>query len=100
MKTKTYSGLGLHFQSHDAYATESQGSVQDRTQEHLVSSDKAIVAARKLLEAAVRQVEAGKDAPHVVRTPSNNRFSHLVVLSEMIPADADWHEVTRKAAEV
>ncbi|HEX9878938.1 MAG TPA: Rieske 2Fe-2S domain-containing protein [Candidatus Binatia bacterium] len=98
MKTKTYSGLGLHFQSHDAYATESQGFVQDRTREHLVSSDKAIVAARKLLESAIRQVQAGREAPHVVRSPSQNKFPHLVVLSEMIPAAADWHDAARKAA--
>jgi hypothetical protein len=37
------------FQAHDLFATTSQGAVQDRTEEHLFSSDKAIVAARKRL---------------------------------------------------
>ena len=48
MQTKTFTGMGLNFQAHDAFATESQGTIQDRTSEHLVTSDKAIVAARTL----------------------------------------------------
>ena len=34
MKTKTFTGMGINFQAHDAFATESQGPVQDRTNEH------------------------------------------------------------------
>ena len=49
MTAKSFTGMGFNFQAHDAFATESQGAIQDRTEEHLVSSDKAIVAARKLL---------------------------------------------------
>src|ERR1041385_6812461 len=49
MTTKTYTGMGIGFQAHDAFATSSQGAIQDRSHEHLVSSDKAIVAARKLM---------------------------------------------------
>ena len=37
MKTKTYAGMGSGFQAHDAFATASQGAVQDRSEEHLVS---------------------------------------------------------------
>src|SRR5262249_33596302 len=40
MKTKTFAGMGHGFQAHDAFATASQGTIQDRTDEHLVSSDK------------------------------------------------------------
>ena len=57
MKTKTFTGMGINFQAHDAFATESQGPVQDRTNEHVVSSDKAIVAARKLLLSAMQRGE-------------------------------------------
>jgi len=49
MKTQTFSGMRSGFQAHDLFATTSQGAVQDRTEEHLFSSDKAIVAARKRL---------------------------------------------------
>ena len=59
--------MGLNFQAHDAFATESQGPVQDRTAEHLVSSDKAIVAARKLLLNAMKDAKNGRDPQHVIR---------------------------------
>src|SRR6185503_3233510 len=94
MKTKTYAGMGSGFQAHDAFATASQGAVQDRTDEHLVSSDKAIVAARKLMEKAISAIREGREPPHVVRTASENRFPHLLVLSDMIPND-DWKGYTK-----
>jgi phthalate 4,5-dioxygenase len=96
MKTKTYAGMGSGFQAHDAFATASQGAIQDRTDEHLVSSDKAIVAARKLLEKAIRDLQEGREPPHVIREPSQNRFPHLLVISDMIPDTGDWKEYTRK----
>jgi hypothetical protein len=96
MKTKTYAGMGSGFQAHDAFATASQGAIQDRTDEHLVSSDKAIVAARKLLEKAIRDVQERREPPHVIREPGQNRFPHLLVISDMIPDTGDWKEYTRK----
>jgi len=99
LRTKTYTGLGRHFPTHDAYATESQGPIQGRTQEHVVSSDKAIVAARKQLLQAMKDVQEGKDPPHVVRDPKLNRFSHLVVISEVIPSEVDWKDHAKKAVD-
>jgi hypothetical protein len=99
MKTKTYAGMGTGFQAHDAFATASQGAIQDRTGEHLVSSDKAIVAARKLLEKAIKDVQEGREPPHIVREPSKNRFPHLLVLSDMIPSASDWKEYTKSLEE-
>ncbi|MGH7824641.1 MAG: Rieske 2Fe-2S domain-containing protein [Candidatus Binatia bacterium] len=95
MKTKTYAGMGSGFQAHDAFATASQGTIQNRAEEHLVSSDKAIVAARKLLAQAIRDVQEGRDPPHVIRAPSENRVPHLLVVSQMIPNSSDWKEYTR-----
>ena len=95
MKTKTYSGMGHGFQAHDVFATTSQGPIQDRTEEHLVSSDKAIVAARKLIEKAIRDVQEGREPPQVIRDPSQNRFPHLLVISDMIPGTTDWKEYTK-----
>jgi phthalate 4,5-dioxygenase len=96
MKTKTYAGMGHGFQAHDAFATSSQGTIQDRADEHLVSSDKAIIAARKLLEKAIRDVQEGKDPAHVARDPSQNRFPHLLVISDMIPNTSDWKDYTKE----
>ena len=95
MKSKTYAGMGSGFQAHDAFATASQGRVQDRSEERLVSSDKAIVAARKLMEKAIRDVQEGKDPPHVIRSASANRFPHFMVVSDMIPSASDWRQYTK-----
>ena len=99
MRTKTYAGMGTGFQAHDAFATASQGAIQDRTGEHLVSSDKAIVAARKLLEKAIKDIQEGREPPHIVREPSKNRFPHLLVLSDMIPNASDWKDYTKSLEE-
>ena len=96
MKTKTFTGMGSGFQAHDAFATASQGAIQDRTEEHLVSSDKAIIAARKLLEKAIRDVQEGREPPHVIREPSQNRFPHFLVISDMIPDTSNWKAYTQR----
>ena len=95
MRTQTYAGMGSGFQAHDAFATASQGAVQDRTEENLVSSDKAIIAARKLLERAIKDVQAGREPPHLIRSPGQNRFPQLLVISDMISDDSDWKEYTK-----
>jgi phenylpropionate dioxygenase-like ring-hydroxylating dioxygenase large terminal subunit len=95
MKTQTFTGMGTNFQVHDAFATESQGRVQNRTEENLVSSDKAIVAARKLILNGIKAVQEGRDPQHVVRDPAENRFNDIVVFSEVIPNSTDWKEYTR-----
>jgi phthalate 4,5-dioxygenase oxygenase subunit len=96
MATKSFTGMGFNFQAHDAFATESQGAIQDRTQEHLVTSDKAIVGARKLLLKAIADLGEGRDPQHVVRDPQSNSFLHLQVFSEVIPVSADVRQHTRE----
>jgi hypothetical protein len=98
MLTQTYTGMGSGFQTHDAFATGSQGAVQDRTQEHIVSSDIAIVAARKLMEKAIRDVQGGREPPHVIRTSEQNNLSHLLVISDLVSDVSDWKEYTRQQA--
>lgn len=95
MKTKTYAGMGTGFQAHDAFATASQGAVQDRREEHLVSSDRAIGAARKLMEKAIKDMEQGREPPHVIRNSADNRFPNFLVISDMVPGGGDWKDYTR-----
>ena len=52
---RTYTGMGEDINVHDQWAVEGQGRIQDRTKEHLGTSDKAIVAYRRLLLAAIEQ---------------------------------------------
>ena len=95
MRTQTYTGMGSGFQTHDVFATGSQGPIQDRTKENIVSSDIAIVAARKLMEKAIRDVQEGREPPHVLRQPAQNNLSHLLVISDLISGVSDWKGYTR-----
>jgi hypothetical protein len=96
MKDKSFSGIGYNFQAQDACVIESAGRVQDRTKEHLVSSDKAIVAARKLLLKGIQDVKDGRDPLHVVRDPSKNDFAHLAVISEVAAKTADIRSIVQQ----
>ncbi len=97
MKTKVYTGLGTFFPSHDFYATETQRPIQDRTQEVVGHSDIAIVAARKLILNGIKDIQEGREALHVIKDPKQNRFPHMVVISQSVSSSTDWKEYTRKA---
>jgi phthalate 4,5-dioxygenase len=90
MKTDTFTGMGRVFQVHDAYAVETQGPVQDRTAEHLGYTDKAITAARKMLLHAVRELQDGREPPHVIRDQAEAHVPNLVVRADVIARDLDW----------
>jgi nitrite reductase/ring-hydroxylating ferredoxin subunit len=59
-RDQTYTGMGLDINVHDQWAVESQGRIQDRTREHLGTTDKGIVAYRKMLLAEIKKAEEGK----------------------------------------
>jgi hypothetical protein len=86
----TYCGIGTGFALHDTWAVENLGTIVDRTQEHLGYEDKSVIVMRKRMFQAIRDVQEGRDPPHVVRDPSANRFPELVVLADVLPTDADW----------
>ena len=56
---ETYTGMGPDINVHDQWACESMGAIQDRTNEHLGTSDKAIIAYRKLLRGAIDDAANG-----------------------------------------
>ena len=60
-KTLTYTGMGLDINVHDQWACESMGPIQDRTKEHLATTDRAISGYRRLLMQAIDQFEAGEE---------------------------------------
>jgi phenylpropionate dioxygenase-like ring-hydroxylating dioxygenase large terminal subunit len=62
-KNHTYTGMGFDINVHDQWAVESQGPIHNRTREHLVNSDKAIVLFRTMLMNAIEQVESGSAPP-------------------------------------
>ncbi len=63
-QASTYLGMGEDdINVHDQWAVESMGTVQDRTREHLASSDRVIMANRRALQKAIDTVQAGATAP-------------------------------------
>ena len=79
----------------DMCAIEAQ-PMQDRTREHLLPSDAPILLARKQLVKAIKDVQEGKDPPHVVRDPDKNRFPGIVILDGVIPSSMDWKVLCRQ----
>lgn len=74
--SETYTGMGMDINVHDQWAVESQGPIQDRTREHLGTTDKGIIAYRKLLVKAIEDNLAGKqELPMVINAEQAKTFS-------------------------
>ena len=71
----TYTGMGADINVHDQWACESMGAIQDRTAEHLGTSDKAISAYRRLLRQALDQSGKGEQADDGARCRPRRRPS-------------------------
>jgi len=88
----TGDGLEADFLKHDACATESMGPIYDRSREHLGVSDKAVIALRKCLLLAVKNLQEGREPSHVVTDPARNHFHHIDTIAEVIPSGEDWRQ--------
>ncbi len=87
-KTKTFTGVaGVNTQ--DFALQENMGTICDRSKEFLGTSDKAIVAMRRLLLEAIAVVEAGGDPRGL--DPASYRA--LRAWDNIVPEGADWHRV-------
>jgi phenylpropionate dioxygenase-like ring-hydroxylating dioxygenase large terminal subunit len=65
-RSRTFLGMGEEdINIHDQWAVESMGAIQDRTREHLATSDRVIIANRRVLQKAIETVAAGGVAPGV-----------------------------------
>lgn len=94
---ESYTGMGGHFPSQDAFAIESQGAIQDRTKEHLGSTDIVIIEVRKALLKAIQQMEEGVDPPGLIRDPATRQFADFICTSTYIEDDEDGPSYCRKA---
>ncbi|MBM2811977.1 MAG: phthalate 4,5-dioxygenase [Chloroflexi bacterium] len=95
-RTDTFAGMGPIFVVQDSYATETAGPIQDRTEERLGSCDAGVALARRMLLRAIQDVQEGRDPPHVIRRPEQNRLEGVRVTEERIPASMTW-DAYRKA---
>ena len=67
--TRTFLGMGEDdINVHDQWACESMGAIQNRTREHLGTSDKVIIANRRILAKAIDDVAAGLLPPGFANT--------------------------------
>jgi phthalate 4,5-dioxygenase len=98
-RSMTFAGMGAAFQIHDFCVTEGMGPIQDRTAEHFGSTDVGILSTRRLMLQAIRDVQEGRDPPHVIRRDEDNSFPDLVTVGAMIPADADPHTFWKELAQ-
>ncbi|MBV9581850.1 MAG: aromatic ring-hydroxylating dioxygenase subunit alpha [Chloroflexi bacterium] len=88
-KTVNYTGIDV-IAAQDQAVQESMGSIFDRSQEHLGSSDVAIIAARKLLLQACDDVERGQE-------PLGSRLETITTRpAEMVlPQNEAWYAAMR-----
>ncbi|HEX2229778.1 MAG TPA: Rieske 2Fe-2S domain-containing protein [Candidatus Binatia bacterium] len=90
---RTHSFTGIQdFLNHDACATESMGAICDRSKEHLGVSDKAVIAVRKFLLTTVKELQAGKEPPHIVYDAAQNWFPHVDCFAYLLPRNVNWRE--------
>ena len=90
-KTVNFTGI-QDFLNHDACATESMGSIFDRSKEHLGVSDKAVIAVRKFLLSSVKALGENKAPPHIVREAKNNWFPHIDCFAYLLPRTVPWRQ--------
>ncbi len=90
-KTVNFTGIE-DFLNHDACATESMGAIFDRSKEHLGVSDKAVIAVRKFLLTAVKELREGKEPPHLVRAAERNWFPHVDCFAYLLPRNVTWRQ--------
>jgi len=88
-KNETFSGVeGVNQQ--DRAVQEAMGPIVDRSKEMLSQTDKAVIAARRLLLNGTKTVEDG-GAPLGV----DKSYYDIRAIERVLPSDADWFEVLK-----
>jgi phenylpropionate dioxygenase-like ring-hydroxylating dioxygenase large terminal subunit len=91
-RSRTFLGMGEDdINVHDQWAVESMGAIQDRTREHLGTSDKVIMANRRLLLQAIEAVQAGGAAPGVADATLADEMRGPDTVDGIAPAGAWGH---------
>jgi phenylpropionate dioxygenase-like ring-hydroxylating dioxygenase large terminal subunit len=101
-RTKSYTGIG-GTNTQDHAVQEGMGAIVDRSQEHLGSTDKAVIAGRRLLLQALKTVEAGGDPPGLTADtyrlraiedvlPDGNRWREELLPRMLVPDPAPWKD--------
>jgi phthalate 4,5-dioxygenase oxygenase subunit len=95
----TYLGMGEEdINVHDQWAVESMGAIQDRTREHLGTSDKVIMANRRTLLKAIDAVAAGSTPPGLAQAEVAGHRIGPDTVDGIAPA-GDWSQWWRDVAQ-
>jgi phthalate 4,5-dioxygenase oxygenase subunit len=92
----TFCGMGRYIPAQDAFAIETQGRIQDRTKEHLGTTDIAIIEMRKALLDAIARMEQGGEAPGLLRDPAANRFPDFLCTADFLRDGEDGPAYCRR----
>ncbi len=94
----TYLGMGEEdINVHDQWAVESMGSIADRTREHLGTTDKVIMANRRVLIKAIDTVQNGGVAPGIADAAQAASMTGPDTVDGIAPATG-WDEWWQTAA--
>ncbi len=94
--TETYTGMGFDINVHDQWAVESQGAIQDRTREHLGTTDKGIIAYRRLLVDAIEKTQAGEKTLMMIDEQQAAHLTGPASIDGIGPADR-WDEYWKES---
>jgi phthalate 4,5-dioxygenase len=97
--TRTYLGMGeSDINVHDQWACESMGPIQDRSREHLGTTDVAIMANRRVLMKAIDDVAAGRYPPGVAQPEVAAQRVGPDTVDGIAPAD-NWEQWWQTAVD-
>lgn len=97
-QTSTFLGMGEDdINVHDQWACESMGAIANRTREHLGTSDKVIIANRRMLVKAIETVQKGGTPPGVADAALVPGMTGPDTVDGIAPAD-DWDAFWRDTA--
>lgn len=97
---RTFLGMGEEdINVHDQWACESMGAVQDRTQEHLATTDRVIAANRRWLRGAIDTVEQGGVPISIAQSEVARQTFGPDTVDGIAPA-LEWQRWWREQAQV
>jgi hypothetical protein len=95
---ETFTGMGADINVHDQWACESMGPIQDRTNEHLGQSDKAITAYRRILRRAIEEAGNGGRPLMVPDVTTAPKLTGPAAIDGIGPSN-DWQAYWRRTDE-
>lgn len=84
--------MGTYFPAHDLFAVTSPDPIHDRSHEHMGTTNVAIATAQRVSLDGVKEIDAGRELPLVVRDEADDVFNDIIVTGDFLSADMDRRE--------